>query len=103
MAKAEREKRRAPIAGAAFGPWPGTVFAEAMAEVGSDVLRFAVLRLQENVGTQHRLLTARHPGEVRHILAEFTQTAIDQYSAETGRIVARSVALTERLGLPRPD
>jgi hypothetical protein len=105
MAEQDLEKAPHVALGAAFGPWAamGAAWAEAMAEMGGDMLHFAADRLQADLDTQQRLFAAQGPQDVRHILAEFTQTAIDQYSAETGRFVAQGEALAARLGLPRVE
>ena len=86
----------------AFGPWAdaGALWAETLSELGSEVLHFTAERIRQDVETQHRLLGARSLGEVHHIQAEFVQSAIDQYTAETGRIVELSGALARKLGLP---
>jgi hypothetical protein len=104
---AERTAAPAPTeAGmAAFRPWGqfGTVWAEAMADAGAEVLHFVAERVRQDIRTQHRLLHAKDVGEFRHIQAEFVQKAIDQYTAETGRLVEISAEMGRRLGLPQAD
>jgi hypothetical protein len=56
--------------------------------------------VQEDVGLQQRLLHASSLDELRHIQAAFMQKAIDQYVAETGRMLEMNEALAEKLGLP---
>lgn len=87
----------------AFGPWGqmGTAWVEAMSGLGGEAMRFLSQRVQEDVGVQHRLLHATSLDEVRHIQAEFFQKALDQYTAETGRVVEIGEDMAERLGLPR--
>jgi hypothetical protein len=63
-------------------------------------MRFLAARVQEDVGLQQRLLHASSLDELRHIQAAFMQKAIDQYVAETGRMVEMNEALAEKLGLP---
>lgn len=97
------DKATHDIFAAAFGPWGqvGAVWAEAMSGLGTEVMRFMAERVQEDVATQARLLQATSLDEVRHIQAEFVQKAIDQYTAETGRMVEIGEGMAEGLGLPR--
>ena len=90
------------IFAAAFGPWGqvGAAWAEAMSDLGAEAMRFLAARVQEDVGLQQRLLHASSLDELRHIQAAFMQKAIDQYVAETGRMVEMNEALAEKLGLP---
>ncbi|MFD1343922.1 phasin family protein [Litorisediminicola beolgyonensis] len=61
-------------------------WAEALSEMGSEVLSFVAHRIKEDVKTQHQILHCRDVGELQKIQAEFLQTAIDQYRAETGKL-----------------
>jgi hypothetical protein len=88
---------------AAFGPWGqvGAAWAEAMSGLGGEAMRFLAERMQQDMGLQQRLIHATSVEEVRHIQAEFVQKAIDQYVAETGRVVEICDEMSEKLGLPR--
>jgi hypothetical protein len=90
---------------AAFGPWGqvGVAWAEAMSGLGSEAVRFLAERVQEDVALPQRLLHAGSIEEARHIQAQFFQTAIDQYTAETGRMVELSDEMAARLGLPKGE
>jgi hypothetical protein len=96
------DKDHKEIFAAAFGPWGqvGAAWAEAMSDLGAEAMRFLAARVQEDVGLQQRLLHASSLDELRHIQAAFMQKAIDQYVAETGRMVEMNEALAEKLGLP---
>jgi hypothetical protein len=87
---------------AALGPWGemGAAWVDAMAGLGGEAVRFLSERMQEDVALQQRLLHAGSLEEARHVQAQFFQTAIDQYTAETGRMVEMSEDLARRLGLP---
>jgi hypothetical protein len=97
------DKAHHEIFAAAFGPWGqmGAAWAEAMSGLGGEVMRFLSERVQQDVGLQQRLLHATTLDEVRHIQADFVQKAIDQYVAETGRMVEIGEDMAARLGLPR--
>jgi len=68
----------------------GMAWAEAFSDMGSEVLSFVADRIKEDVKTQHRMLHCKDVSELQSIQAEFVQTAIDQYTAETGKLVKMS-------------
>ena len=74
---------------AGFGSmaWLGTAWVETMGEMGSEVLQFIAARIKEDVKTQQAILHCKNATEMRDIQSEFVQTAIDQYTAETGKLV----------------
>jgi hypothetical protein len=90
------------VLAAAFRPWDqlGAAWAEAMSDLGGEALRFLSERVQEDVALQQRLLHAASLEDARHIQAQFFQTAIDQYTAETGRMVEIGEDMAARLGIP---
>ena len=99
------DKAAQEVFSAAFGPWGqmGAAWAEAMSELGGEVMRFLAERVQQDMGLQQRLLHASSLDEARHIQAEFVQKAIDQYTAETGRMVEIGGDIAARLGLPKAN
>ena len=68
----------------------GVAWVEALSDIGSEVLSFVADRIREDVKTQHRLLHCKDMGELQQIQTEFMQTAIEQYRAETGKLVEMS-------------
>jgi hypothetical protein len=64
-----------------------TAWMEALGEMGTEVMTFLADRIQEDVRTQHMLLQCRDAGELQRIQAEFIRTAIEHYTAETGKLV----------------
>ncbi|MEX0310718.1 MAG: phasin family protein [Tateyamaria sp.] len=68
----------------------GLAWAEGMSDMGSEVLSFIADRIKEDVATQHKLLHCKNVADFQHIQAEFVQKAIDQYTAETGKLVQMS-------------
>lgn len=68
----------------------GLAWAEGMSDMGSEVLSFVADRIKEDVATQHKLLHCKNVADFQHIQAEFIQKAIDQYTAETGKLVQMS-------------
>lgn len=95
----------AKLTAASMGPFGqvGMAWFEAMSDVSSEFLRFVSKRVEEDVATQHRLLHCTSAEELRHIQAEFVQKAIDDYTAETGRMVEMNADAMQRLGLPKTD
>ncbi len=67
-----------------------TAWMEALSDMGSEVLSFVADRIKEDVKTQHQMLHCKNVADLQHIQAEFLQTAIDQYTAETGKLVKMS-------------
>lgn len=68
----------------------GIAWAEALSDMGSEVMSFVAERIKEDVRTQHRMLHCRDVSELQHIQAEFIQKAIEQYRDETGKLVEMS-------------
>lgn len=68
----------------------GMAWAEGMSDMGSEVLSFVADRIKEDVATQHKLLHCKNVADFQKVQAEFMQKAIDQYTAETGKLVQMS-------------
>lgn len=60
---------------------------ESLGDIGAEVTSFLAERIKEDVKTQHALLHCKDMNEAREIQARFIQKAIDQYQAETGKLV----------------
>ena len=65
----------------------GTAWIEAVGAMSAEVASFIATRIQEDVKTQHEILHCKNPADLQHIQAQFIQKAIDQYQAETGKLV----------------
>ena len=68
----------------------GTAWLEAMGAMSAEVAEFVAERIKEDVKTQHEILHCKNVGELQNIQAEFLQKAIDQYQAETNKLVEMS-------------
>ena len=77
-----------------------TVWLEALNEMGSEVMTFVSDRIKEDVKTQHRLLHCKSPVELQAIQAEFLQDTIEQYQAETGKLINMSHKLFAAASTP---
>ena len=88
-------KAMTDLQNAGFGStfWMGTAWLEAMSEVGSEVVKFIAARIQEDVKAQHNILHSNNAAEMQKVQAEFLQKAMEQYTAETGKIVEMSKEL----------
>lgn len=71
----------------------GTAWAETLSDMGSEVLSFVADRIQEDVKTQHEILHCSDMTEMQKIQTRFIQKAIDQYTAETGKLIEMSQQL----------
>lgn len=60
---------------------------ECWSALGSEVMSFLAERIREDFETQQQMLHCRSLSELAQVRAKFFQRAIDQYTAETGRIV----------------
>ena len=60
---------------------------EAVSDIGAEVVGFVADRIQEDIKTQQKILQCKDMAELQGIQAEFFQKAIDQYQAETGKLV----------------
>lgn len=72
----------------------GTSWMEHMADYGQEVMTFMAKRVAEDVQTQHSLLHAKGVAEVQHIQAQFFQRAMDDYAAETARLMELGKSMT---------
>jgi hypothetical protein len=55
--------------------------------MSAEVAQFVTERIKEDVKTQHEMLQCKKIGELQHIQVQFMQKAMDQYHAETGKLV----------------
>ncbi len=78
----------------------GTAWLEAFSDMSAEVLGFVAERIKEDVKTQHEILHCKDPAELQKIQARFMQRAMDQYKAETGKLVEMS---TKAFGSGKPD
>jgi hypothetical protein len=88
--------------GFATMPWMTTDFFERISGLGNEVLQFVAARIMHDVETQHKLLHCKSPHELHEVQSEFVQKAIDQYTAETGKLVAMSAELFSPQGPAKP-
>lgn len=65
----------------------GTAWMEAMSDMGAEMVSFVAERIKEDVKTQHEILHCKNVADLQHIQAKFIQKAMDQYHAETGKLV----------------
>ncbi|WP_299748521.1 phasin family protein [uncultured Tateyamaria sp.] len=75
--------------------WFGASSIERMSDMGAEWMTFVAERVREDVALQHSLLHAKTPTEVQEVQMAFLQKAIDQYTAETGKMIELSSKLFE--------
>lgn len=73
--------------------WLSPVFVHHMRDMGAEWLGFVAARLQEDVALQHALLHAKSPAEAQQIQLAFLDRAVEQYTAETGRMLNLSTRM----------
>ncbi len=83
--------------GAGLGPlnWLAPNVVERMSDMGSEWLSFVATRVHEDVALQHALLHAKTPADAQVVQAKFLQTALEQYTAETGKMMELGAKLFE--------
>ncbi|SEK46406.1 phasin family protein [Roseovarius nanhaiticus] len=69
---------------------------EAMSEMGSQMLTFTAERIRKDVETQHALLHAKTFAEIQHLQAQFFQQALEDYIAETSKLMEMSRTLAPK-------
>lgn len=80
-----------------------TAWFEALSDMGSEVMTFLAERIQQDVDTQHKLLHCKNGHELQKIQAAFIQTALDQYSDETGKLLEMSQKAFDTQSAARGD
>ena len=77
----------------------GNDWMETIAEMGSEMMRFTAERIKEDVEARHAILNAKDFAEAQHVQAQFFQKAMDDYRAETAKLVEMGQAMTAK----KPD
>lgn len=75
---------------------------EGLGDISAEVWSFIADRIKEDVKTQHEILHCKDMAELQQIQSRFMQKAIDQYQAETGKIVEMSMAAFKQNGDAKP-
>ena len=83
--------------------WFGASTIERMSDMGAEWMTFVAERVREDVALQHALLHAKSPTEVQKLQMDFLQKALDQYAAETGKMMALGSKLFESTDDPDDD
>ena len=64
-----------------------TAWFEALGDLSTEVVSFVVDRIKEDVKVQHEIMHCKNVAEVQQIQSQFLQKAMDQYQAETGKLI----------------
>ncbi|MBV2359126.1 phasin family protein [Thalassococcus sp. CAU 1522] len=85
----------ADLQNAGFGTMMGVhaAWLESLGDMSAEVAGFIADRIKEDVKTQHEILHCRDMEEMQRIQSRFIETALEQYQAETGKLVEMSLAL----------
>ncbi|EEB82490.1 phasin family protein [Roseobacter sp. GAI101] len=75
----------------------GTAWVEALSDMSAEMADFVAERIKEDVKVQHELLHCKNVANLQHIRGQYLQRAIDQYQAETSKLVEMG---TKALKLP---
>lgn len=75
--------------------WFNPTMIEKMNDMGAEWMGFVAERVREDVALQHALLHAKSPATIQQLQLQFLQKAMDQYAAETGKMIDLSARLFE--------
>lgn len=67
-----------------------TTWMEALSGLGAEMLGFVTDRIKEDAKTQQEILKCKNVADLQHVQAQFLQRTMDQYRAETGKLVEMS-------------
>lgn len=67
--------------------WMGTAWADAFAQMGTEVIGFMAERIQEDVKTQTEIMQCKSLTELQQAQAAFLERAYVQYTVETGKLI----------------
>ena len=67
--------------------WMSTAWIETMTQVSTALATLVAARFKEDLELQQALLRCTSLAEAQHVQAAFIQKAIDQYQAETGKLI----------------
>ncbi len=76
----------------------GTGWLETMSGIGAEMLGFVADRIKEDVKTQHDVLQCKNIADLQLVQAQFLQRSIDQYRAETGKLVEMNTRAFDSFG-----
>lgn len=81
-----------------FGATPGVGpdWLTKMADMGREMLEFTAARMKHDMQMQQDLLQAKGLAEVQQIQAQFFQKAMEDYAAETSRLMGMGKILVEK-------
>jgi len=60
---------------------------EALGDMSAEVVSFVADRVKEDVKVQHEIMHCKNVAEIQQIQSKFLQKAMDQYQAETGKLI----------------
>lgn len=87
----------------ALNPMRETVM-KAWFDMGTEALRFASSRMQQDVETQTAMLACKNLEDIQKVQADFYNRALDEYRAGTSRMMEIMMsAATGGLGVDLPD
>lgn len=73
----------------------GTAWVEQMNEAGAEMLSFMADRVSQDIAFQQQVLQCKDPVALNKLQAEYIRTAMEQYRAETGKMVEISQSLID--------
>jgi hypothetical protein len=80
----------------------GTSILTGMSEIQKEIAGFVSERIRQDLETQRELFACRTIDDVREVQSRFLRTTIDQYSAETSKLMQLGAEVFARAMDPKP-
>jgi hypothetical protein len=81
----------------------GAALLAGVGKVQQEIAQFVTQRIREDLETQQQLMRCRSFDDIRDVQARFIKTAMDQYSAETERLLKLGTEMMTRSVERTPD
>ena len=83
--------------------WLGTAWMSNAGDVGTELMQFLAKRIKEDVRTQHEMLHCKDLTKLQDIQMRFVQTAMEQYAAETEKLLQMGSDMMAEAGKHGPS
>lgn len=75
---------------------------ESLGKMSAEFASFVAERINEDVKAQHEMMHCHDASELQNIQGQFIQTALDQYQAETGKLVQMGISALSNANEEKP-
>lgn len=75
---------------------------ESLGKISAEFADFVAERINEDVKAQHEMMHCHDASELQKIQGQFIQTTLDQYQAETGKLVQMGISALSNANEEKP-